>query len=91
MNRPRAVEVTLASLAILVLALAASNSSPPPPTVEQKPGSSPLPHAAAEPALDKADGEPSGWTTAVDPKPLSKHALAGLKWIVEHQHENGGW
>ena len=82
MNRPHAVGVTLASLAILVLALAAS---PPPQTT------SPVPQGAAEPALDKDKGEPPGWTTAVDPKPLSKNALAGLKWLLEHQHENGGW
>ncbi len=33
----------------------------------------------------------TGWTTAVEPKPLSEQVKKGLAWLVEHQHKNGGW
>lgn len=39
----------------------------------------------------ETDQGPRGWTTAVDPKPLSEHAIAGLDWLVAHQHDSGGW
>ncbi|HEY2157964.1 MAG TPA: hypothetical protein VGH33_20215 [Isosphaeraceae bacterium] len=32
-----------------------------------------------------------GWTTAVEPKPLSAAALKGLGWLAEHQLPSGGW
>lgn len=32
-----------------------------------------------------------GWTTAVDPKPLSPAVLKGLGWLAEHQLPGGGW
>ncbi len=32
-----------------------------------------------------------GWTTAVEPKPLSPAALKGLGWLAEHQLPSGGW
>jgi hypothetical protein len=42
-------------------------------------------------------GEPTppvdkpGWTTAVEPKPLSPAVLKGLGWLAEHQLPSGGW
>lgn len=32
-----------------------------------------------------------GWTTAVEPKPLSSSARRGLAWLVATQHADGGW
>ena len=31
------------------------------------------------------------WTTAVEPKPLSRNVKKGLDWLVEHQLAGGGW
>ena len=31
------------------------------------------------------------WVTAVKPKPLSPNVRKGLDWLVEHQHNSGGW
>src|SRR5438552_193931 len=31
------------------------------------------------------------WTTAIEPKPLSKSVKKGLDWLVEHQLPSGGW
>src|SRR5262249_27076260 len=31
------------------------------------------------------------WTTAVEPKPLSRNVKKGLDWLVEHQIPGGGW
>jgi hypothetical protein len=31
------------------------------------------------------------WTTAVEPKPLSRNVKKGLDWLVEHQLPSGGW
>ena len=31
------------------------------------------------------------WVTAVKPKPLSPNVRNGLDWLVQHQHNNGGW
>ena len=31
------------------------------------------------------------WTTAVEPKPLSRNVKKGLDWLVEHQLPGGGW
>ena len=31
------------------------------------------------------------WAPAVKPKPLSNNVHKGLKWLVDHQHESGGW
>ena len=45
------------------------------------------------PAARCARGTGSGpaWTTAVEPKPLSKDVKRGLDWLVEHQLPGGGW
>lgn len=31
------------------------------------------------------------WAPAVEPKPLSDNVKAGLMWLVEQQHQDGGW
>src|SRR5215469_15831799 len=31
------------------------------------------------------------WTTAVEPKPLSRQVRRGLEWLVEHQLPSGAW
>src|SRR5262245_13423694 len=31
------------------------------------------------------------WTTAVEPRPLSRNVKKGLDWLVEHQLPGGGW
>ena len=31
------------------------------------------------------------WAPAVKPKPLSDNVKKGISWLVEHQHESGGW
>jgi hypothetical protein len=31
------------------------------------------------------------WTTAIEPKPMSRNAKKGLDWLVEHQLPGGGW
>jgi hypothetical protein len=31
------------------------------------------------------------WTTAIEPKPLSRNVKKGLDWLVEHQLPGGGW
>ncbi len=31
------------------------------------------------------------WMPAVTPKPLSQNVKNGLNWLVQHQHETGGW
>jgi hypothetical protein len=33
----------------------------------------------------------AGWTTAVEPKPLSDVAQRGLDWLVRHQNDDGGF
>ncbi|MBI3927609.1 MAG: hypothetical protein HY319_18865 [Armatimonadetes bacterium] len=33
----------------------------------------------------------SGWAPAVKPKPLGDETLKGVKWLIAHQHQNGGW
>jgi len=45
---------------------------------------------------DKTTKEPKTagshiWAPAVEPKPLSENVKKGLRWLVEHQHKNGGW
>jgi hypothetical protein len=45
--------------------------------------------APGEPAAPPADR--SGWTTALDPKPLSPAVLKALGWLAEHQLPSGGW
>jgi hypothetical protein len=49
--------------------------------------------ASPPPGLGIAGAPPdrTGWVTAVEPKPLSENVRRGLKWLAEHQHENGGW
>ncbi len=36
-------------------------------------------------------GEGTCWVTAVDPKPLSRTVERGLAWLLETQHQDGGW
>jgi hypothetical protein len=31
------------------------------------------------------------FASAVQPKPLSENVKRGLAWLIQHQHENGGW
>ena len=41
---------------------------------------------------EAGDGQGSKtWTTAVEPKPLSRNVKKGLDWLVEHQLPGGGW
>jgi Prenyltransferase and squalene oxidase repeat len=57
--------------------------------VEDEPGrQEKAPDAKTEP---RADPGAKTWTTAVDPKPLSRNAKKGLDWLVEHQLQGGGW
>ncbi len=52
-------------------------------------------------AVDTGDAKPGTiaaealgrgrWVTAVDPKPLSKVVERGLGWLLETQHQDGGW
>ena len=44
----------------------------------------------AEPA-PTSPPDKSGWTTAVEPKPLAPAVLKGLGWLAEHQLPSGGW
>jgi Prenyltransferase and squalene oxidase repeat len=46
------------------------------------------PDARAE---TRADPGAKTWTTAVEPKPLSRNVKKGLDWLVEHQLPVGGW
>ena len=41
--------------------------------------------------MPKATGQRSCWVTAGVPKPLSENVRRGLQWLVEHQHQDGGW
>src|SRR4051794_36260165 len=43
------------------------------------------------PAESRADPGGKTWTTAIDPKPLSRNVKKGLDWLVEHQIPGGGW
>ncbi len=47
--------------------------------------------AAGARAESRADPGTKVWTTAVEPKPLSKNVKKGLDWLVEHQLPGGGW
>ncbi|MCP3915291.1 MAG: hypothetical protein GY711_07030, partial [bacterium] len=47
------------------------------------------PEATEETGTDA--GSRSGWTTAVEPKPLTDEVLRGLDWLVETQRTSGGW
>ncbi len=38
-----------------------------------------------------APENPVGWTTAVDPKPITASVKKGLDWLVENQLKDGGW
>jgi hypothetical protein len=50
-----------------------------------------LPLVWAEEGIDEGSAGASKWAPAVDPKPLSENVLKGLAWLIEIQHENGGW
>jgi hypothetical protein len=56
------------------------------PAVAQEPAAPPA--ASGAKAADRAA---TAWTTAVEPKPLSKSVKKGLDWLVEHQLPGGGW
>lgn len=47
--------------------------------------------AAKDAATDEKKDEKKAWKPAVDPKELSAESKRGLAWLVEHQHEDGGW
>ena len=58
----------------------------------------PLPEAVADPVAGKSKVESGSekddgakWTTAVDPKPLSRNVTRALAWLVQQQHADGGW
>ena len=75
----------LSGLGLACTAVAALAFSPP-----RQPDESPDEPTAASPAPD--DSTPrSEWVTAVEPKPISGQVTKGLQWLVEHQHESGGW
>ncbi len=44
-----------------------------------------------EKAMTKGATDRSCWVTAGVPKPLSENVRRGLQWLVEHQHDDGGW
>lgn len=49
---------------------------------------------ADPPAAEEAEAESADATSPappVDPKPLSASARRGLAWLVDHQHDDGGW
>ena len=46
---------------------------------------------AASPPAGDGTSKRSCWVTAGEPKPLSENVRRGLQWLVEHQHEDGGW
>jgi len=39
----------------------------------------------------RVDQGSRAWTTAIEPKPLSRNVKRGLDWLVEHQLPGGGW
>ncbi len=48
--------------------------------------------AIGSPAAQETTAPPErGWTTAVEPKPLSEQVLRGLDWLVKNQDASGGW
>jgi hypothetical protein len=42
---------------------------------------------AARPVLSPVER----WAPAVKPKPLSENVTRGIRWLIEHQHPQGGW
>ena len=47
---------------------------------------------SADPETEPSDPKPeTTWAPAVEPKPLGDAAKRGLQWLVDHQHEDGGW
>jgi hypothetical protein len=49
------------------------------------------PRAADSRAEARTDRGAATWTTAVEPKPLSRPVRGGLEWLMEHQLPGGGW
>lgn len=45
----------------------------------------------AEKVLKAEAAESGKWAPAVNPKPLSDNVKNGIKWLLDHQHESGGW
>ena len=75
------------------LLLAWATTRPAPAGAAQDPALPPASmRAKARAATDaKPSREASAWTTAVEPKPISKEVKKGLDWLVEHQLPSGGW
>ena len=44
----------------------------------------------ADGAERPADRGATAWTTAMEPRPLSRPVRRGLEWLVEHQLPGGG-
>jgi hypothetical protein len=62
----------------------------------QGPGVPGSPKATTPPGPAEIQDKPGpstavGWTTAVEPKPISPAVKKGLDWLVEHQLKDGGW
>jgi len=51
----------------------------------------PIVEEKAEKKSDKGTETVVKWAPAVKPKPLSENVKKALRWLVERQHENGGW
>jgi hypothetical protein len=49
------------------------------------------PGGKAKALVVPVDRDAATWTTAVEPKPLSRNVKKGLDWLVEHQLPSGGW
>ncbi len=60
-------------------------------TTGQEPGPQGEPKAEEKEKPEAVAERPVGWTTAVDPKPISPSVKRGLDWLVEHQLKDGGW
>jgi len=61
------------------------------PVAEEPVAEEPVADTAAPPSDATRDSEAGEWTTAVEPKPLSDATRKALKWLVDHQQNDGGW